>query len=113
LKQRPATLLKDQSGIVILGPLIVFVVIFSTMILIGMIINRADQPPADPPLPREIRYAAAPLEVRFGGRITARREPGEELWVRLDEEGEATVYESEESNVIIGFVPDSLLTMSP
>lgn len=104
--------LSDRSGIVILGPLIVFVVIFSTMIVIGMIINRADRPPPDPPLPREAMYAAVPVEVRFGGRVTARKEPGELLWVRMRPQGDATVYESEESNVIIGFVPDSVLTAS-
>lgn len=91
------------------GALLLIVGTMVGAVLLGMLIDRARRPPPAPPVPREAHYATEPLEVRFGALVTARHRPGDILWVRIREDGSATVFESARGNRIIGFVDASVL----
>jgi hypothetical protein len=102
-----------REGFVVFGIIIGIVATITGAVLLGMLIDRAKQQPPAPPEPREVRYATAPLEIRFGALVAARVAPGQPLWVRGRGDGELLVFESARSNRIIGFVADEDLSVSP
>jgi hypothetical protein len=101
------------EGFVVFGALLFIVGSITAMVLIGAVMNRRYEPPPADPVPREVRYAAEPLEIRFGAIVTRRLDAGDPLFVRCRGDGEAAVFESAHSNRIIGFTEESRLRTEP
>lgn len=105
---RPArALLRDESGIVVLGPLIVITVLVLVLGTLGYLKNR--QPDLVSREGREARLAAAAVDVEYGGVRIGRISPGDRVWVYPVGRGQVAVFRGERTPNVVGFAPDSLL----
>jgi hypothetical protein len=99
----------SRAGFVVFGIILAITGTIIALIVIGILWDRAHQAPPPPPLPRELRYADQPLEIRFGALTTHRVGEGEALWVSEAGGGQVAVFETEESNRIIGYTSEAQL----
>lgn len=99
--------MRGRNGFVVFGLLLAIVGTITAAVLIGVFLERAQRGPPPPSVPRELRHAARPLEVRFGALTAARVPQGRPLWVGQAVEGRVVVFENERSNRIIGYVSES------
>jgi hypothetical protein len=97
---------RERGGFVVFGMLLAIVGTLTAAVLIGIALERARRGPPPTPVPRELRYAARPLEVRFGALTAARIPEGGAVWVGAPVDGRVVVFQGEESNRIIGYVLD-------
>jgi hypothetical protein len=110
-RRTAATLLRDESGMVVLGPLIVLVAVVLVFGFLGYL-----KQPAPPRLStegRELRVARAPVAVEYGGVTIAQLPAGAPVWVYPLADGRLAVYRGAKAQRVVGFVPDSALARSP
>lgn len=105
--------ISGDRGFVVFGVLLVLAGIIASAVVLGIIVDRINRPPPPIPVERELRYVTAPLEVRFGALTTRRFDVGEPLWVRIRDDGEVLVFDSKESNLIVGYARAEKLDVTP
>ena len=105
--------LRDQRGIIVLGPLILFVLLLIVMVLAGKIFYPAPRGTyRTEPVP-ELSYALAPAEVHSGEAVALRLQPGDSVWiVRLDN-GSAVVFRDRAGREVIGVTSGLLGSRRP
>jgi len=95
-------LLRDRSGMIVLGPLILFVLLLIIMVVAGKIFYPAPRGTyRTEPVP-ELSYALAPAEVRSGDRVALRLQPGDSVWVVRLDNGSAVVFRDRAGRQVIG-----------
>jgi hypothetical protein len=99
--------LRDESGIVVLGPLIVITVLVLGLGTLGYLKNR--EPHRVSLEGRELRLASAAVDVQYGGVRVRRIAPGSTVWVYPLDTGTVAVFEGRRVPNVLGFAPDSLL----
>jgi hypothetical protein len=104
-------LLRDERGIVVLGPLIVITVLVLTLGFLGYLRHRT--PPRISLEGRELRHVLAAAEVEYGGVTIERLAAGAAVWVYPLQDGRFAVFRSRKAPNVVGFVPDSLLAPAP
>jgi hypothetical protein len=105
---------RDSDGFIVFGALIMIVGSIVAAVLIGKLVDHGRRPAPAEPLPRALRYAAEPAQVRFGALVTRRHSAGDAIWVWDGGAGEVVVFESAASNRIVGFLPaEALLDDAP
>jgi hypothetical protein len=105
--------LRDRRGIIVLGPLIIFVIVLIIMVVAGKIFYPAPRGTyRTEPVP-ELSYALAPAEVHSGDRVAMRLQPGDSVWiVRLDN-GSAVVFRDGAGREVVGVTSGLLGTERP
>jgi len=94
--------LRDRSGMIVLGPLILFVLLLIIMVVAGKIFYPAPRGTyRTEPVP-ELSYALAPAEVRSGDRVALRLQPGDSVWVVRLDNGSAVVFHDRAGRQVIG-----------
>lgn len=101
-----------SQGFVVLGVLILITGTFTAAVLIGKVVHSGRYRHEVPLGDRELRVAAAALEVRYGALTTRRVGAGEEVWVRTVGNGQVAVFADAGSTKVVGFVEEELLLPS-
>jgi hypothetical protein len=94
--------LSDRRGIIVLGPLVLFVILLAIMVLAGKIFYPAPRGTyRTDPVP-ELGYALAPAEVHAGGRVALRLQPGDSVWIVRMDNGSAVVFRDRGARELVG-----------
>lgn len=106
--RRGPALRGDTRGFIVLAPLIVLVVVVVALTLLGKVV-RYQYPERYPARfeERELRFAVVPVELRDGGRVTARLAPADSAWVYRLENGEVVVFAGPRGDRVLGLTRGS------
>lgn len=104
--------LRDERGMIVLAPLILFVLLLIVMVVAGKLLYPAPRGIyRSEPEPR-LEYARAAAPVYSAGREVARLEPGDSAWiVRLDN-GSVAVFRDRSGESLMG-VAEGLFEPAP
>lgn len=108
---RPRPRAAGTRGFVVFGALVLVVAAVVAAVLLGKLV-RYRYPDTHPARfeQRQLRYAAAPVEVHEGGRVTARLAPGDSAWTHTLESGDVVVFRGREGGAVLGIAPRGSLS---
>lgn len=93
------------------GALVLIVVVVVAAVLLGKVVRRRWPDTHRATFEqRQLRWAAAPVEVRDGGRVCARLAPGDSAWVHTLDNGDVVVFRGREGGAVLGFAPRGALS---
>ena len=93
---------RDTRGIIVLGPLIVFLGVLIVMVVAGKLLYRDPRPPYVDHAGPELQYVVYPAEVYSADRVVMRLQPGDSVWAARLDNGTAAVFRSRTAKVALG-----------